>query len=113
MDAAVMMTDPISARSVSWWSVAEFVAPLLAHADSWPIAGTPAWCALPAEDPLKWLALFDAARHHALRMECAQEALADAATEISKDHDWRAISQEISQRRSFYAARPYLKRIAQ
>ncbi len=105
------MTSPITARSVSWWSVQEFVAPLLAQAESWPTAGTPAWCALPAEDPLKWLALFDAARHHALRIECAQEALADAAKEISKDHDWRAISQEISQRRSFYTARPYLKRI--
>lgn len=104
-----MSADVTSARSVSWWSVHEFVAPLLAAADQWPTAGTPAWCALPADDPLKWLALFDAARHHALRMECAQEALADAATDISKDHDWRSISNEISQRRDFYNARPYLK----
>ena len=102
--------SPISARSVSWWSVQEFVAPLLAQADSWPIAGTPAWCALPADDPLKWLALFDAARHHALRMETAQESLADAAKEISASVDWRSVANELTQRRSFYDSRPWLKR---
>ena len=106
------MTAPISARSVSWWSVQEFVAPLLEQAESWPMAGTPAWCLLDPADPLKWIALFDAARHYALRVETAQEALADAATEISTSLDWRAISQEISQRRSFYEARPWLKRIS-
>lgn len=105
------MIGGLGSRQVSWWSVHEFVAPLLEQADEWPMAGTPEWCLLDAEDPLKWIALLDAARHHALRVETAQEAVADAATAISKDHDWRAISQEISQRRSFYEARPYLKRI--
>lgn len=106
------MSGVLGSRQVSWWSVHEFVLPLLEQADEWPMAGTPEWCLLDAEDPLKWLALLDAARHHALRVETAQEALADAAKEISIDYDWRAIANEIFQRRSFYTARPYLERIS-
>ncbi|MFY9337770.1 MAG: DUF2742 domain-containing protein [Mycobacterium sp.] len=105
-----MSADVTSARSVSWWSVHEYVQPVLTRIGDYPAAGTPAWCALADDDPRKVAAIFDYAQHHALRVEFAQEALADAATEISLSLDWRALSQELTQRRSFYAARPWLRR---
>lgn len=47
-------TDPTASRAVSWWSVHEYVAPTLAAAVEWPMAGTPAWCDLDDTDPVKW-----------------------------------------------------------
>ncbi len=59
----------MGSAQVSWWDVHEFVAPLLEHVGSYPMAGTPEWCALPDYDPAKTAALLDAARHWALRVE--------------------------------------------
>ena len=81
-------------QQVSFWSVHEYVAPLLAAIGSWPMLGSPAWCLLPASDPRKVAAIFDAARHHALRVETCQQALADASREISAAADWRALGAE-------------------
>ncbi|CKS12329.1 phiRv2 phage protein [Mycobacterium tuberculosis] len=67
-------TDPTASRAVSWWSVHEYVAPTLAAAVEWPMAGTPAWCDLDDTDPVKWAAICDAARHWALRVETCQAA---------------------------------------
>ena len=61
---------------MSWWSVCEYVAAQLERAGSWPMVGTPGWCALADDDERKLAALFDAARHHALRLELNQEARA-------------------------------------
>jgi hypothetical protein len=98
----------MSNRQVSWWSVHEFVAPFLDAAA--PMAGTPAWCDLPDDDPLKWIALLDAARHWALRVETCQEAAAQASRDVSAAWDWAAISVAIRRHTEFYAAHPYLKR---
>ncbi len=102
----------VSARTVSWWSVHEFVAPVLERTGSWPLAGTAEWCALPTDHPAKIAALFDAARHHALRVETAQEELAQPAKDVSGAVDWAAMSREINQRNAFYAERPWLKRVS-
>ena len=83
----------IGSRSVSWWSVHEYVAPRLAEVDSWPMVGTPTWCALHDDDPIKLAAIFDAAQHWALRIETAQEAMAEASHEISGVADWSATAQ--------------------
>jgi hypothetical protein len=97
-------------QQVSWWSVREFVAPILARVGSWPAAGTPAWCALDDTNPAKQAALYDAAQHWALRIDTCETAMAEASRDISAAADWPAIAREIQQHNDFYAQRPYLKR---
>ena len=102
----------MSAASVSFWSVHEFVAPVLARVGNYPTIGTPEWCALPDDDRRKIAAVFDAAQHWALRLETSQEAHAQASRDIAAAVDWSALAREINQRADFYAARPWLKRAA-
>lgn len=101
----------ISSQQVAWFEVHAFVAPYLTRAGYWPIAGTPAWCALDDNDPVKWAAVLDAARHWALRVETAQQAQCEASRDISAAYDWGAIGQRVRDRREFYAAHPWLKRV--
>jgi Protein of unknown function (DUF2742) len=101
-----------SSRQVSWWSVREFVQPYLDAVGSWPMAGTPAWCALDGTDPAKWAALLDGGQHWALRVETCQQACCEASRDISAADDWSRVATKMVQRESFYAARPYLKRVA-
>lgn len=105
-------TAPTSSQRVSWWSVHEYVAPILAQAESLPTVGTPAWCLLADDDPAKTAALFDAARHWALRLETCQEARCEASREIADAADWSAVAKQTFVRNCFYDARPWLKRVA-
>ncbi|WBU43775.1 DUF2742 domain-containing protein [Mycobacterium tuberculosis] len=98
-------TDTTASRAVSWWSVHEYVAPTLAAAVEWPMAGTPAWCDLDDTDPVKWAAICDAARHWALRVETCQAASAEASRDVSAAADWPAVSREIQRRRDAYIRR--------
>ncbi|MDI3314488.1 MAG: DUF2742 domain-containing protein [Mycobacterium sp.] len=94
-------------RQVSWWSVHTFIESILSQANCGgplPLAGTPGWCALADGDPRKLLALAVAGEHHVLRMETAQEALAEASKDIAAAADWPAIAAEITQRRTAEAA---------
>jgi hypothetical protein len=100
----------ITSRQVDWWRVHEYVAAALAAAGSWPMVGTPAWCALDDCDPAKTAALLDAARHWALRVDACQEAEWEASREISASADWAAISRYVYKHAQFYAARPWLRR---
>lgn len=95
----------VSARSVSWWHVHEYVAPVLERTGSWPMAGSPEWCALPVDSPAKIAALFDAARHHALRVEIAQEARAQASKDVAEAADWSSVTQCMLQRSGTYIPR--------
>lgn len=95
---------------VSFWSVHEFVAAVLNQVNNWPMVGTPAWCSLAHDNPRKWAALLDAARHWALRVETCQEAHAGASRAVSRAVDWSALSREINRRNDFYASRPWLRR---
>jgi hypothetical protein len=108
--------SPVSAsvcsQQVNWWEVHTFVASMLAVVDSWPMAGSPQWCELDDDDPVKWAALLDGARHWALRVETCQQARCDASREVSDAVNWSAVAREINQRNDFYAARPWLKRVA-
>jgi hypothetical protein len=99
-------------RQTSWWLVHQYIQHALAEAGSWPMVGTPAWCALDDGDPAKVAAIYDAAQHHALRLELNQEARCQASRDISAAADWSGIAQNIRQHNEFYAARPYLKRVA-
>lgn len=100
----------MGSAAVSWWSVHEFVTAVLDQVNGWPTAGTPAWCSLAHDDPAKWAAVLDAGQHHALRMETAQAAMAEASQSISATADWGRIGQRIREQNEFYAARPYLRR---
>ena len=84
-----------ASQAVSWWDVHEHVAPVLAQVRSWPMAGTPAWCQLAGDDPAKWAALLDAAQHHALRVETAQAARAEASRAVSGAANWAQIAREV------------------
>jgi len=85
----------MGSAAVSWWSVHEYVAPVLARIGEWPVLGCPEWCALPDNDPAKIAAVFDAAQHHALRIELAQESLAQASKDISAAVDWSGIAENL------------------
>ncbi len=101
-----------ASREVAWLTVHEFVQHVLAAAGSWPMVGTPAWCELDDDDPVKIAAVYDAAQHHALRLELNQQAMAEASRDISAAADWSAIAQRVRQEREFYAEKPYLRRVA-
>ena len=101
----------MSSQQVSWWDVHEFVDPILTQLGSWPMAGSPGWCALNDDDPVKVAALLDAAQHWALRLETNQQVLCEASRQVADAVDWSAMAQEIAQRKAFYAARPWLKRV--
>lgn len=99
-----------ASRAVAWWPVHEFMAALLAQANDLPLAGTPAWCSLSDGDPRKLLALAAAGEHHVLRVEMAQEALADASKAIAASTDWYALAHamrrnELARRSGTYIAR--------
>ncbi|BBU23285.1 phiRv1 phage protein [Mycobacterium xenopi] len=100
----------VESRQVAWWSVHEFVVPILERVGDWPMAGTPAWIALADDDPRKWCALLDAARHWALRVETCQAALAEASHDVSAAADWPAIARSIRQRHDATRAGAYIPR---
>jgi hypothetical protein len=83
---------------VAWSPVNEFVQPLLDQVGSWPMVGTPAWCELPADHPVKIAAIYDAAQHHALRVEANQAGLAQASRDITASADWSAVARANLQR---------------
>ena len=43
----------IYSTQVNWLTVHEHVTPLLELVGSWPLVGSPAWCALDERDPVK------------------------------------------------------------
>lgn len=102
--------NPDSSRSVSWFEVHLFVAPVLERVGTWPMVGTPEWCSLAADDPRKLAALFDAAQHHALRVDLAQEARAEASHAVAGAADWPKIAREQNQHNEFHRARPWSRR---
>jgi hypothetical protein len=87
----------VAIRSVDWWAVHQYVARLIAVED-WPLAGTPEWCALNDSDPRKLAAVMDFGQHHALRVETAQAALAEASRAIAAAVDWTAVADSIHRR---------------
>jgi hypothetical protein len=102
--------DPTASRQVDWWSVCEFVEPLLAHVGCWPMAGTVTWRQLDDTDPAKWAALLDAARHHSLHVDTAQTALAEASRAIASGADWSAAGRAHRRRAHAITSGAYIPR---
>lgn len=109
-DHHVDSAQSIGSRQVSWWSVHEYVEPLLVEAGSWPMVGTAAWCDLADDDPVKLAAIFDAAQHWALRIETSQAAMAEASRNVSTAADWSYIAQQLRDRAEFEREHPWAKR---
>lgn len=84
-------------RQVSWPEVNRFITEIIkaANAGPLPLAGTPAWCALPDGDPAKLLALADAGQHAVLQWDITQTAAADASKTIAAAEDWPAVARSI------------------
>ena len=99
-----------ASRAVSWWETHLFVTRVTAHAADLPTAGTTAWLALSDDDPRKLLALAVAGEHHVLRVETAQEQLAEASKDVSAAIDWVAFAQRNHARTNFRARRPWMNR---
>jgi Protein of unknown function (DUF2742) len=99
------MSSAVESQQVSFWSVHEHVEPVLDEVGSWPMAGSPSWCALDDNHPAKTAALYDAAQHWALRVETCQTALAETSRDISAVADWPGIANEMRQRRGVYIPR--------
>jgi hypothetical protein len=99
---------------VSFTPVIEFWRAVVTQANCGPLPwpGTPSWCSLADGDPRKVLALAEFGVHHAVRVEAAQTARADASRAISGAADWSQVSREVRQHSEFRAARPWAKRVA-
>lgn len=95
----------LESRTVDWWLVHQFVVPLLDQVGSWPLAGSLPWQHLDDDDPIKQAALYDAAQHHALRIDTAQAAMAEASREISTAADWSGVARKAVQRNGIYIPR--------
>jgi hypothetical protein len=102
----------LTSSQVSWWATHEYVTPWLEQVNSWPLVGTPAWCALENCDPLKKASILDAAQHWALRLETCQAQRCEAGRDVAGAANWSAIARDVRNRANFYAARPWLKRVA-
>lgn len=100
----------IESQQVDWWAVHEFAQKRIDQAPDYPLLGTPRWCQLDDRDPRKWAAVLDAAQHHAVRIEVAQTAMAEASRAVSAAADWAQIARESAQIREFFAEKPWLRR---
>ena len=85
----------VPSQQVAWYEVHTYVAPILEAVGSWPMAGTPEWCALPDSDPAKLAALLDASRHWSVHLDSLQEASAEASRDVSGAADWSAVATAI------------------
>ncbi len=90
----------LTSRVVDWWPVHEYVTDRIT-AETWPMAGTLDWQHLPERHPEKIAAILDAAQHWALRVQLAQEAMAEASQEISASEDWKALVQSLDRGRAY------------
>lgn len=98
------MTD-VSSRQVSWWSVHTFVELQLSTVESWPAAGTPAWCQLEDDDPRKRAAVLAAGVRWALHIDTIQEQLAEASREIAAMENWSSLSRRMRSRNGVHIPR--------
>lgn len=84
-----------SSRQVSWPEVNRFITEVVkaANLGPLPLAGSPAWCALPDDSMEKLIALADAGQHAVLQWDIAQETRAQAAKTIATAEDWPHIAR--------------------
>jgi hypothetical protein len=101
-----------ASQQVDWWSVHQWVEKFLDTAGDYPWPGTPEWCLLPDDSREKWAGVLDFAQHHALRVETAQQARAEASKAVAGAADWPKVAREVRQLAEFRAAHPWARRKA-
>jgi hypothetical protein len=101
------------AQQVTWWEVHLYRDRVLkwSAVRHFPMVGTPAWCDLDDDDPVKLAAVFDAAQHWALRVDTCQEAMAAASRDISAAVDWPTVAKRMQDQREWLAANPWARRV--
>lgn len=85
----------LASQQVSWWSVREFVAHRLTGLKDIPRAGTPAWCELNDDDPIKLAAVLVDGMQWALRIDTEQSVRAQASHDVSAAVDCRALARRV------------------
>ncbi|RWA15750.1 DUF2742 domain-containing protein [Mycolicibacterium brumae] len=82
-----------ASNQVAFAEVLRFVADLGVDPTRVLTAGTPAWCELPDDHPDKLAAVLAAGVHHALRVDLAQAARAEASRAVSASTDWSRVGR--------------------
>jgi hypothetical protein len=85
----------LDSRAVCWSPVWDLLAPILGTPGLIP--GTPAWVALPDDNPDKWRAVLWACLWWVVAEDAHQDAKAEASRAISAAADWAAASRELQQ----------------
>jgi hypothetical protein len=104
----------IASMQVSWWDCHVFMAEMVQQANCGPVPwpGTPAWCAIPDDDPRKLLALAGFGVYQAVSVDAWQDATAEAGSEISAGENWSAIARSNLQRYNALRSGAYIPRKA-
>jgi hypothetical protein len=100
------MSNQIHSRQVAWFEAHQFRERIAGDVGERPVAGSPAWCALPDSDPRKVIALLDAGVFWCLDTDTEQEQRAEASRDVASAADWTAVARSVQQGRgSGYIAR--------
>lgn len=101
-----------SSQQVSFWEVHTWVQNYLDTVSDYPMCGTPAWCRLPDDSPLKRLG------HRLLRALHPQRVMlcgiqgGSQSRAIAASTDWAAVGREAAQLNAFRKAHPWMTRRA-
>lgn len=83
----------MNSNQVCWTTVLAFVQRRGINPATVLTAGTPAWNDLDDQHPDKLAAVLAAGVHHALQLDIAQEAAAEASKAIARSEDWPAVAR--------------------
>jgi hypothetical protein len=88
----------VASREVDWFSVHQFVMPLIERLGPLPWPGTVSWSELSDHDPRKLGAVLVAGMLWALNEDARQSAMAEAQRDLSRAYDWSATSRKMRAR---------------
>lgn len=102
-------------REVSFIAVHDRLSPILTTAHSLggvPVLGSPAWVDL-AEDDIRWRhSVVVSGYQWALRRWLEQDAETAASKEVSQQQDWSAHARYVRDRKQYFEANPWAKRVS-
>lgn len=112
--AGTIFVKSIASMQISWWDCHAFMTEMVQQANCGPVPwpGTPAWCAIPDDDPRKLLALAGFGVYQAVSVDACQEASAEASSAVSKAENWAQVSRSKLQRHNAIRGGVYLPRKA-
>jgi hypothetical protein len=110
--AGTIFTKTTHGMQVSWWDCHVFMESLVHQANCGPIPwpGTPAWCAMPDDDPRKLLALAQFGVYFAMEIDTRQAAEVAASHEISAGENWSSVAAANLKRHNAIRSGAYIPR---